>query len=372
MWRKILAITVSMVMAAIPAQAEDAAEAFMRQALPPCETAVASDAGCQMTPDFDAGGAAARLGDMPIVYWIDGEILRIAARADAAPKLCCTFQNRMSAIGNGAKGPLWGLQFHLPHMAETHFEIRLPGSSAATLTYRGPRAPELSRAATLKGSLEEVEIDSANLGGKRMITIYRPAGLAPKGGFPVIYAADGSAQWMASYLEPLIDKGLVQPMLLIGIDNGQDRRSAEYLLGWKDGEDTYRRHETFVLTEVMPLAEQRYDAATDRQKRMVYGYSSGGAWALGFGAAHSDLFGHVDALAVAGSVNAAYAFASARDTIFYIGAGAYDPFKLQSRTFCRKVRQAEADCRYLETYAGHDSNMWIYGFIEAVKAAFPG
>ncbi len=372
MWRQILAILVPMVLAASPAEAQDTAEAFMHLALPRCEAAPASDAGCQMTPDFDARIAKAQLSDTSIVYWVDGEILRIAACADTAPKLCCTFQSRMSAIGKDSDGQFWGLQFHLPHMAETRFEIRLPNSSAATLTYRGPQAPELARASTLKGRLDEVEIDSPNLGGKRMITIYRPAGPAPKGGFPVIYAADGSAQWMASYLEPLIEKGLVQPTLLVGIDNGQDRRSAEYLLGWKDGEDAYRRHETFVLTEVMPLAEQRYDAATDRKKRMVYGYSSGGAWALGFGAAHSDLFGHVDALAIAGGANAAYPFASARDTIFYVGAGAYDPFKVQSQAFCLKVRQAEADCRYLETYAGHDGNMWIYGFIEAVKLAFPG
>lgn len=369
--RWILAVSAGVIVMAAPAPAVASEDAFARLALPLCEAKTAFDAGCQMTPDFDAVDVAARLGEKPVGYWIDGEVLRIAARAEHSPKLCCTFQNRMDWIGKTDKGAVWGLQFHLPHIAETQFELRLLDNSAAALNYSGPLAPELAKVAVLTGRLEDMEIDGARLGGKRMVSVYRPQGAAPEGGFPVVYMADGSAQWMANYLEPLIAAGLVQPMVLVGIDNGRDQRSAEYLLGWRGGDDSYRHHEAFVLDEVMPLVERQYDAASDRKKRMVYGFSSGGAWALGFGAAHPDLFGQVNALAIAGGANAAYPFASARDTVFYVGAGAYDPFKGQSKGFCRKIRQAGATCRYLEAYAGHDGNMWIYGFIEAVKAAFP-
>jgi hypothetical protein len=60
---------------------------------------------CPYTLDVTVAEAAQRLREKPLVYWIDGDMLRIAARSETETvRLCCTFQDQMQLIGADNKG----------------------------------------------------------------------------------------------------------------------------------------------------------------------------------------------------------------------------------------------------------------------------
>lgn len=344
----------------------------LSRVLPHCQVASAMDAGCFAEVDFDANTAQGQLKGKNLAYWIEGTTLRIAARGsgDQAPHLCCTFQDAMQPLSSGPEG-LWGLQYHLPNIDETILDLSLlvEGRRTDILDYRGPRAPVAARVESLEGRTETLEIDSRHLGQKRDITVYTPPAPPPEGGYPVVYMADNAVEAFAPIVEALIRDGTIQPVLLVGMDHGGQARAREYLPDLDPA--AYQRHEAFVLEEVIPLAESRFQASRQASGRMTYGFSNGANWALAFGMKHHDRFAQVSGFAVAGNINQDYGFASAPGMRLYLGAGAYDIFYAPSSAFCKRARQAGLTCHYLTIYSGHDAAMWEQGLMFALRGGFP-
>ncbi|ESQ77996.1 esterase family protein [Asticcacaulis sp. YBE204] len=326
-------------------------------------------------PDFDRAEAVRRLGDTSLVYWVDGPTLRIAARSSARePRLCCTFQPPMYDLSDG----IWGLMVEVPELDRSVIQMILAGDATVPQTYRGPQAlPDPVRVEALKGRVETVEIDSFSLKEKRKVTIYRPAVPPPATGYPVIYMADGqSTAVFALIVESLIDQGLIQPVMMVGLwhgtgprDGGWDQRNREYLPSAKVDPAAYQRHSNFVLTEVMPLAEKTYGASRRRDDRLTYGFSSGGSWAMSFALRHPDVFAKASAAGMsAGPDN--FAFTGEEKVALYLTTGRYDQFYQRNLKTCQNAQAAGVACRFTGLYAGHDSYVWNHALVESLKASF--
>ncbi|MDT4977004.1 MAG: MoxR-like ATPase, partial [Pseudonocardiales bacterium] len=72
---------------------------------------------------------------------------------------------------------------------------------------------------------------------------------------------------------------------------GGNLRGMEYLFGFDPGR--YDRHERFFVNELPRWAEEELGVSDERDQRIVFGCSDGGAHALAVGVSHADRFGHV-------------------------------------------------------------------------------
>lgn len=231
-----------------------------------------------------------------------------------------------------------------------------------------------------EGWLIEKTIESASLGETRRLTIYRPPGPET---LPVIYMADGeSVSQFAMTLQPLIDDGLLRPIMIVGLHSGPANpqpdadtnliRHQEYLVGWGDVmQPRWTAHDQFLREEVMPLAES-LGASTRPQDRAVAGYSNGAAWALAMGVDHPELFDKVMALSFGwGWGGLDDMLTQARPGDIWIGAGTMEPpFHEASRkaaeTLTGKARRVTFDSRA----SGHSPVMWNEQFPAATQWLF--
>lgn len=342
-----------------------------------------SKAYCAIDIDFTAQQAAQRLGKKTLTYWIDGNTVRVAARTDDnddAPMLCCTFQDPMEPLGADAHGKLWGRVYKVSGLDKAIISMILLGQSTDYQTYRGahaPPAPQLTN--RLDGKVETVTVHSTYLKADRQIVIYTPAAPPPETGYPVVYMGDGKAvNFDAHMIDQLIRDGKIRPILLVGIaggegpplaDGGLDQRNREYLIN--RAPDDYLAHEAFVLKEVMPLAETRYHASQRAADRMVQGTSAGASWALSFALRHHDLVDQAAAFSVSIPANA-FDFSQAKGLRLYLEAGRYEDERFRPATLaaCKAAKAVGAHCRFIDLYAGHDSEAWNYAFVETLKQVF--
>lgn len=327
-------------------------------------------------PDFTAAEATRRLGSASLTFWVDGTLLRVAARAATpAVRLCCTVQPDMQALGEG----LWGLTLAFPDLNRSVIGLQTSADKTTRLYWHGPDAPaEPEAVAKLSGSLEEVEIDSAHLKARRNLTLYRPKRPAPSQGYPVVYMADGrSVGHFARIVERLIDEGVIRPVVLVGIWSGEgpatnggfDQRNREYLPSPKVDPQAYADHEAFVLKDVMPLVEARYRVSTRRADRLTYGFSAGGSWSLSFALRHPDAFAQ-GASAGMSAGPGSFTFSGREDVKLYISAGRYDQFYSGAEKTCLKAQVAGLTCHFTGMYAGHDLFVWNLALLDALKAVF--
>ena len=124
------------------------------------------------------------------------------------------------------------------------------------------------------------EIASAALGVSRRITIWLPDG-ARSSACPVLYLNDGQnlfdsarafagVTWrVAETAAWLIERRLIPPLVIVGIDHGELRRAREYL-PVEDDRNPFARdplapeYAVFVTTELMPFVEREYPVARRR------------------------------------------------------------------------------------------------------------
>ncbi|MFN3808897.1 alpha/beta hydrolase [Asticcacaulis sp.] len=327
-------------------------------------------------PDFTAAEAARRLGSASLTYWVEGTLLRVAARASTPDvRLCCTVQPDMQALGEG----LWGLTLVFPDLNRSVIALQTSADPTTRLYWRGPDAPaEPEAVAKLSGSLKTVEIESVLLKARRKLTLYTPKSPPPPEGYPVVYMADGRAvSGFAWVVERLIDEGVIRPVVLVGIWSGEgratnggfDQRNREYLPSPKVDPQAYADHEAFVLKEVMPLVEARYKVSTRRADRLTYGFSAGGSWSLSFALRHPDAFAQ-GASAGMSAGPGSFTFSGTEDVKLYIRAGRYDQFYSGAQKTCLKAQAAGLTCHFTGMYAGHDPFVWNLALLETLKAVF--
>lgn len=155
-------------------------------------------------------------------------------------------------------------------------------------------------------------ITSSRLETVRRITVLqppRPHGSRPSR-LPVLYLNDGQnlfdparafagITWgVPETVTLLIRRGLIPPLIVVGIDHGEMRRGREYL-PVEDERNPYsrhplgRRHAAFVTSEVMPFVARNYPVGEGASNTGFGGSSYGAVAALYTALTYPGLFGRL-------------------------------------------------------------------------------
>jgi enterochelin esterase family protein len=154
------------------------------------------------------------------------------------------------------------------------------------------------RDSTPRGSVERVESFASRVfpGTSRAISIYVPQQLDPGGQPPALivfndgdlYLPDDGPVRPTTVLDTLIHRGEIPVTVGVFVNPDGRHRSAEY-------DPLTDRYTTFLLDEVLPMAEERVGArfTHDSKHRIMCGISSGGICAFTVAWQRPDLFGVV-------------------------------------------------------------------------------
>jgi predicted alpha/beta superfamily hydrolase len=157
-----------------------------------------------------------------------------------------------------------------------------------------------ARASTVTGELLLHQMASAELGNTRTVRVWLPPGYREPGNeavrYPVLYMHDGqncfdaatsfAGEWRVDETATdLIQRGVIRPVIVVGIDNVGAARSDEYspieLGSIRPGTggkgDAYIR---FLETEVMALVNREYRTLTGPENTFMGGSSLGGVITL--------------------------------------------------------------------------------------------
>lgn len=181
---------------------------------------------------------------------------------------------------------------------------------SALLAAQDPSA----RRESLTGTIQIHDaFESKILGRSRRISVYLPPRYAEESRrrYPVLYLHDGqnvfdgktsfipNQEWRADEAaEALIGAGLVEPLVMVAVDNAGAARADEYLPtrsrignGTAGGQaDSYGR---FLIEELMPFVNRTYRTQTGPDRTGLAGSSLGGIVTLHLGLTRSDVFGRL-------------------------------------------------------------------------------
>ena len=167
------------------------------------------------------------------------------------------------------------------------------------------------------GRIEILELQSNVFGNTRKLRVWLPYSDAENRDqeirYPVLYLNDGqdifdaseslyfSSEWMVDEtITSMIAEGTIDPIIIVGIDNGGRRdRPREYLpypdkyLTPPEPAPKGSLYASFLKSEVIPLIEARYPVRSDKAGRTLGGSSYGGLIALYVSTVEPGLFGQL-------------------------------------------------------------------------------
>jgi predicted alpha/beta superfamily hydrolase len=168
---------------------------------------------------------------------------------------------------------------------------------------------------TRAGTVERhPDFHSAVLGATRRVWVYLPPQYAaePARRFPVLYLQDGQnvfdgataflagKEWeVDETVERLAREGRIEPLVVVAVDNGGERRLVEYTPTPDrrgpdgGGADAYGR---MLIEELKPWVHRTYRARPERETTGIGGSSLGGLVSLYLGLKHPEVFGRIAAL----------------------------------------------------------------------------
>jgi len=156
-------------------------------------------------------------------------------------------------------------------------------------------------------ALAEVHVDtfySPTLDRTRSLTVQLPENYDPDlpGGYPVVYFLHGmngdyQSYWYDSVhtiLDDLVHQGLVEPMILVRPDGSTTFLADEGYVDfggslWYDSE-LYGQFETYLVYDVPDYIEATYNAATEPERRAIFGHSMGAFGAMNAALRHHDRY----------------------------------------------------------------------------------
>ncbi|MGC8955119.1 MAG: alpha/beta hydrolase [Fervidobacterium sp.] len=149
---------------------------------------------------------------------------------------------------------------------------------------------------------------SPELGNTRNIIVYLPPDYETnQGRYPVLYMHDGQnifdettsfsgMEWRADEsAEELTNKGIIKPIIIVGIYNTGNERINEYspwvdkLYGGGKG-DLYAE---FIVKTLKPFIDKNFRTLPDRQNTAIIGSSMGGLISLYIGLKYTDVFSKI-------------------------------------------------------------------------------
>jgi enterochelin esterase-like enzyme len=356
------------------------AAAAAREHLYDCAIADAADAACRVAATPDIATVQQHLSGTDTAWWRDGDRFIMAARAKAsAMHTCCVFQEDMTRLPGT---DFWTLTIKSPHLDHAIIDILVQADGARALVrtavWRGPLAPAQPPSALVAPNrLKTIEFDSPNLGEKRKIAVYLPPAFDPSKHYPVIYMADGEGTYArAGIAEALIAAGKLPPIIIVGLyagtgmplaDSKADRRNLEYLIGLRQGDAYFLKHQAFLLNEVMPRAEKEFGASRDPSDRILLGQSSGAAWAVDTAMHHPELFRRVIGLSICWQRSHDW---GADKAALFLGGGAFEGCR-ETTAKAAAAANAAGEPVVFETYmSGHSPVLWDVLFADGLAWAW--
>lgn len=332
--------------------------------------------------DDPATLVARQAADGPV--WRDGDELVFAWQGDAHDV----------SVSGGLQIPMWQLEASdvwtlrvrirdLDRGVISHaFVGTKPGDATPSYLggdgcWRGPEAPPvppLNR--PLAGEVRELNLPGPGEGDQRAITAYLPPGHDPALAYAVVYLADGNmTRSLAEVTDAAITRGTIPPVVLVGVASGtqpgEDMRNDEYIVGRHP--DRFEAHRSFFVGDVSAWAESQLGAALERERRVVFGVSSGAAFAVTMGLRHPDRFGKVVAFSLGVFPVEPSRWPPGRVPAHYLAAGTLEEgFRRSTANWARSVTDAGGDCVHVETVSGHDYRMWELQFALALEWALAG
>ncbi len=289
--------------------------------------------------------------------------------------------------------PLWVGSVALERPDEAvvgcRFAITRDGSMSlgpAAPAVRGPHAPlPPALADPIQGSVSVYEIGAERLGAPRVVRVYLPPRTEPGEIGQVVFMPDGAAiEQYARVLEPLVLAGTVPPTAIISVAHAPsdptnpnpaaDHRAAEYLIGIHEhvpGMDAERfeRHWQFFTRDLVEWARAELGLAVPPARRIVFGFSNGGAFAATVAARAPDQFGAAIALSLGypGVADHFQPLDRATPQRLCFGAGTYERgFLDATRAVADSARTPGREVRFVERVGGHDQVIWQEQFAAAL------
>ena len=191
--------------------------------------------------------------------------------------------------------------------------LAVAGAVAFSLAASAQSAPCRS---TVTGELQISSFPSKTFGDTATVRVWLPPGYEDVANaavkYPVLYLLDGQnlfdkctaseqkAEWQVDEtMTRLIGAGKIPPMIVVGIDNGGERRADEYL-PYQDfafhttlGEPAGKRFPFFLVNEVIPYVAAKYRVMPGPEHTTIGGASYGAVAALYTVLTRSDVFGSV-------------------------------------------------------------------------------
>jgi len=148
---------------------------------------------------------------------------------------------------------------------------------------------------------------------RRDITVYLPPNYdeEPQRRFPILYLQDGQnlfdgatsfirgKYWrVAETANELIAAGMIQPLIIVGINHADEKRAQEYTPtpSKKLGGGKAERYGRFLLKELKPFLESEYRTLPGAHNTGLGGSSLGGLVSLYLGLRYPEVFGKLAAL----------------------------------------------------------------------------
>ncbi len=143
--------------------------------------------------------------------------------------------------------------------------------------------------------IENMVIDSLNLGREVTVDFYLPSNVPDPGKLHLLLINDGQnleEMGLKEMVTELYQSGAIQPVLCVGIHCGPDRKMEYGVTGFPDylGRGAAAGNYTqFILAELLPLIHEKYNIETFASRAFA-GFSLGGLMALDITWNHPDVF----------------------------------------------------------------------------------
>jgi predicted esterase len=321
-----------------------------------------------------------RLKNANHAVWQEGDVLTFLYRSsEDLVRVTGSVQKPMSHIEGT---DLWVLRLRMQGWDSllVAYSFYTPEGSGKKLYWRGKNAPEpVVKASSLQGQILERSIASTYLQEERKLTVYMPPG-TPKQDIPALFMADGQdCKGFAAVLEPLILKGKVRPVAIVGVHNGgfrgpngvfsreTDFRAKEYVPGVD--EDRFGKHLRFFAEEVPAWAAKELGVSVARNDRAVFGYSNGAAFAQSIATRRPEVFGYSMPLSTGIPLPAAKPESALPE--FYYAAGMLEAFIGPTTASYKQVLAWGGKAEMRTYFSGHEESTWTAGFADLVPRIFP-
>jgi enterochelin esterase-like enzyme len=340
--------------------------------------------------DLNASVAQERLGGETFRFDVSGDVITLLAHsAEPDVDVCCSLQFGMTRLGDSQ---FWGARRRIGDADSAMFSLFVvkdrPTPVEDILTFRGrnaPADPPQVADGKLAGQLFDREFRSKALSETRRLNIYLPPGWSRNKSWPAVFLADNSASVYAPLVEAMILAGQIRPIVLISAESGgsavvgtaptaygPDLRSAEYIRDYAGAGDRFDQHMTFFTVELTKLAVDAYSVSTQREDRVVAGFSSGGVFALWAGLLHPDVYAFAIPMSPGMAPIEAGDLRTGVRTSFRFAGGLYEPSFLETAKAAEAVLQSGGyDASGLYLSAGHEHEQWRIVMHAALLEIFP-